>query len=278
MSDFKEFSDGAAGHASGFLVTEEGHLLKKLSNEESKIEVQIFDEIQATNDPIGEFTPHYYKTKTIEDQDYCEMENLLQNFQSPAVMDIKLGKRTFVNAPGNDCKREDLYEKMIKVDPEGPTEEEHEEKCVTKHRYLSFRDQRSTTKGLCCRIEGIKYRDSIIPNPDKKKVLQNISTLSDFTKNLELFMQNDPSLASIFYEKLKSLENVVKSSPVAQNSNLIGSSLLFIHDQSSVGLNVIDFGKTRKLTENEEKDDGYLEGISNLVSVFKLLSNAAKKN
>ena len=61
----------------------------------------------------------------------------------------QLGKRTFVNAPGNDCKREDLYEKMIKVDPEGPTEEEHEEKCVTKHRYLSFRDQRSTTKGLC---------------------------------------------------------------------------------------------------------------------------------
>ena len=54
-----------------------------------------------------------------------------------------------MDCPANHSKREDLYEKMIKIDPNGPTEAEHDDKCVTKLRYLSFRDQRSTTQGLC---------------------------------------------------------------------------------------------------------------------------------
>ena len=38
---------------------------------------------------------------------------------------------------------------MCQVDPDGPTEEEHRKKSVTKTRYLSYRDEKSTTKSLC---------------------------------------------------------------------------------------------------------------------------------
>ena len=56
------------------------------------------------------------------------------------------------------------------------------------------------------------------------------------TRFLKEIFQNDKRLAARFYEKLKQLENVSKSSKVFQNSNVIGSSLLFIHDQTQIAL------------------------------------------
>ena len=38
------------------------------------------------------------------------------------------------------------------------------------------------------RIEGVSYRDSDMEKPDKKKVLQRISCLSEFVKHLQLFV------------------------------------------------------------------------------------------
>ena len=60
-----------------------------------------------------------------------------------------MGIRTFIESDENYVKRQDLYEKMIKVCPKEPTEDEHDEKMITKNRYLSFRDRRSTTSSLC---------------------------------------------------------------------------------------------------------------------------------
>ena len=98
------------------------------------------------------------------------MDNLLDGFDAPAVMDIKViiarqstmsirdkmimniikvGKRTFNDNPDIHTPRTDLYQKMIQVDPSAPTEAERETEAITKCRYLSFRDGRSTTTGLC---------------------------------------------------------------------------------------------------------------------------------
>lgn len=38
------------------------------------------------------------------------------------------------------------------------------------------------------RIEGVSYRDTDMEKPDKKKVLQNIATLDQFVKHLQLFL------------------------------------------------------------------------------------------
>ena len=45
--------------------------------------------------------------------------------------------RTFLESEvKNPVLRKDLYEKMIKLDPDQPTLEEHEQKAITKLRYM----------------------------------------------------------------------------------------------------------------------------------------------
>lgn len=73
-------------------------------------------------------------------------------------MDCKIGVRTYLEEELSKAKekpklRKDMYEKMIQIDPNAPTEDENRVKGVTKPRYMVWRETISSTATLGFRIE-----------------------------------------------------------------------------------------------------------------------------
>lgn len=76
------------------------------------------------------------------------------------IMDIKMGTRTFLEKEAaSPTERSDLFDKMVKIDPNEPTEEEKAKKSVTKLRYMTFRESLSSSSNLGFRIEGVQVCD-----------------------------------------------------------------------------------------------------------------------
>nr|KAG5699766.1 hypothetical protein BaRGS_014182 [Batillaria attramentaria] len=144
-----------AGHQGNFQAGDAGSVLKKLDSREH----QCFQRLM--HDRLQPFVPEYRGVVEKSGERYVQLQDLLCEFTSPCVMDIKMGVRTYLEeelekARKKPTLRKDLYQKMISVDATAPTEEEQQQEAVTKPRYMRFRDDMSSTSSLGFRIEGIK--------------------------------------------------------------------------------------------------------------------------
>lgn len=81
--------------------------------------------------------PRFFGALKDGGQALIELENLMQYFKSPNIMDIKLGCRTFEEEEVQSTKlREDLYDKMLKLYPDCCNEKEKRDKAITKLRLI----------------------------------------------------------------------------------------------------------------------------------------------
>ncbi|XP_023954176.1 inositol-trisphosphate 3-kinase A isoform X1 [Bicyclus anynana] len=267
-----------AGHQGNFKAgPDQGTILKKLSPQEERCFKLLMKDI------LRPFVPEYKGQVTCEDGElYLQLQDLLSDFDCPCVMDCKIGVRTYLEEELAKAKektklRKDMYEKMIQIDPKAPTEEEHRSKGVTKPRYMIWRETISSTSTLGFRIDGVKKADGTSSKDFKttKTRDQIVEAFKDFTASI-------PTAVPRYLERLKSIRATLIESNFFRTHELIGSSLLFVHDKRKASIWMIDFAKTVPVPDGTNIDhnsawkvnnheDGYLIGIDNLISIFESL-------
>ena len=154
----------------------------------------------------------YYREVEYKGDTFIELQDLLFGFNDPHVMDIKMGTRTFLESEvSKTTARSDLYQKMIAVDPDAPTEQEHEQRAVTKLRYMQFREQQSSTCSHGFRIEAMKLPGSP-PITDLKKVKSRQEVLD----TMKLFLGTRVTTREKLLARLKNLRSKIEMSEYFQ--------------------------------------------------------------
>ncbi|XP_016324774.1 inositol-trisphosphate 3-kinase B-like [Sinocyclocheilus anshuiensis] len=263
-----------AGHAGNFKAGANGRILKK----HCECEQQCLDRLM--RDVLKPYVPAYHGDVEKDGERYNQMEDLLADFDLPCVMDCKMGVRTYLEeeltkARKKPSLRADMYQKMIEVDPDAPTAQEREQKAVTKPRYMQWRETISSTAMLGFRIEGIKNEDGTV-NRDFKKT----KTREQVTEAFQDFVKGNKNILHSYLNRLKEIRDTLEISPFFKTHEVIGSSLLFVHDkQEQAKVWMIDFGKTTPLPEGQElshratwvegnREDGYHYGLDHLIDII----------
>lgn len=275
-----------AGHSGNFKAgRSQGTVLKKLCPQEEKCYIQFH------NDSISPFVPEYQGTLILDNEEkFIQLQDCLSSFVKPSIMDCKIGVRTYLEEELAKAKekpklRKDMYEKMIAVDPSAPSDEEKKLKGVTKPRYMVWRETISSTATLGFRIEGVKKCDGT-----SSKEFKTTKTKEQILDAFTDFVTSNSNIAKQYLERLQAIRKALNTSQFFKAHELIGSSLLFVHDNDKACIWMIDFGKTVPLPDGLSIDhktpwvvgnheDGYLIGIDNLISIFtQLVTTLDKKS
>lgn len=263
-----------AGHAGNFQAGDFGRVLKRFC----ECEQQCLQKLK--EDVLQPHVPGYYGVVRKDEQDYNVMDDLLTDFQSPSIMDCKMGSRTYLEEELSKARerprlRKDMFDKMVAVDPQAPTEQERAQQGILKPRYMQWRETLSSTATLGFRIEGIKKADGSC-NTNFKKTKQKEQVM----KALEDFVEGNTQILKLYLQQLEELRSVLEKSPFFRTHEVVGSSLLFVHDASGKArVWMIDFGKTVPLPEPHtldhrtpwvegNREDGYLWGLDNIIEIF----------
>ncbi|KAM9801579.1 inositol-trisphosphate 3-kinase Cb [Neosynchiropus ocellatus] len=266
-----------AGHAGNFQAGENGRLLKRFCECEQQCLQKLME------DPLRPYVPGYYGVVQRDEQDYNLMDDLLAGFDSPSIMDCKMGSRTYLEEELTKAReqprlRRDMYEKMVSVDPKAPTEQERAQQGVLKPRYMQWRETLSSTATFGFRIEGIRKANGTC-NTNFKKTKHKEQVM----KALEDFVHQNTEILKLYLARLEELRTVLDQSEFFRSHEVVGSSLLFVHDSSGKAkVWMIDFGKTVPLPAPQtldhrtpwvegNREDGYMWGLDNLIDIFSAM-------
>ncbi|CAG5095127.1 Oidioi.mRNA.OKI2018_I69.XSR.g14045.t1.cds [Oikopleura dioica] len=240
----ESFECCAGHHQSFFTDPNDGTILKKNEIADGNIsEGHIMKKMQSQT--ISCLIPKLIELVEIEKVEFIKMENLTRRFKAPAIMDVKLGSRTYLFYEANNRQRNDLY--------------------------------KSVTPVKAYRIEG--FRRSCGEKFDKF-CLNRIADKKTAMKYFELFLRcSTIPLAEIctkIVKKLTYIKTRAQSSPFFSSHLFIGTSLLFILDENgSFDVKLIDFAKVREFNPTKEDplpNSEWFRGLDNLIRDFSEIS------
>lgn len=264
-----------AGHEGNFKASERGHILKKFSPIENACLVALMEDV------LRPYVPTYYGQVERDEQTYIKMEDLLMGLEAPSIMDCKIGIRTYLEeelakALLKPTPRKDLYNKMVALDPEAPTPEEHKQQAVTKPRYMQWRESVSSTALMGFRIEGVTVEAGPV-----KKNFKKMKSRDKIMETFVIFTKGRKDILAAYLDRLENMQAALKNSEFFHTHEVIGSSLLFVHDRRGFSnVWMIDFGKTTPAPshinirhdvpwEQGTHEDGYLLGLRNLIASLR---------
>ena len=267
-----------SGHQ-GTIVPASNHSLWKKQPQGNRAEAQAYTEIM--RDPaLRGITPKFFREIQHRNEAFIEIQDLLAEFPdtaSRAVMDIKIGTRTFLESEvSNGNKRADLYRKMVGLAPDEPTEQEHADGAITKLRYMQFRERKSSSATLGFRIEAAQ-----LPGGSLQKDFKRLNTRQQVRQALlQFFGERRHQIACQIRQRLEQIRAAVENSHFFRIHEVVGSSLLLVYDQRRVGAWLIDFAKCSRMEEQRpplthraqwelgNHEDGYLIGLDNLIQLL----------
>ena len=268
------------GHIGTFLTDRRGTILKKAV----PTELEAYTALQG--DSLYEFTPQYLGEATVEGRgQYIVLCDVTQGFGSACVMDCKMGRRTFLECEcSNQIPRADLFAKLVAISKELPTAEETENKAVSKLRYMTARENLSSSAELGFRIDGLT--GGVVSSEELKTVKCDAEIRKVFRAYLAHVAPEAGARRGVLKQivrRLESLETALSTSTFFKRHEMIGSSLLFVSDATRAGVWLIDLAKclplptdievthTRPWSEGNH-EDGWLFGFANILKTWRELS------
>lgn len=212
---------------------------------------------------------------------YIELQDLLHGFREPNVMDVKIGCRTFLETEVvNNTPRPDLYQKMIAVDPQAPTDEEHAAQSVTKLRYMLFREHMSSSASKGFRIEALKMRGQQQPMTS----LKTVKSAEEVQQTVAGFLQSRKGVTKELARRLRQMRSCVEKSEYFQRHEVVGSSVFIVYDEERIGAWMIDFAKSHALPAGVKTthrrqwlpgnhEEGLLHGLDELIRTVENIHN-----
>lgn len=220
--------------------------------------------------------PRYYRELHYAGESFIELQDLLHGFRDPHVMDVKMGTRTFLEDEVSNARaRPDLYEKMVRLDPDAPSAAEHAARAVTKLRYMQFRERRSSSAQQGFRIEAVK-----MPGAPPLTDLQNVREPDQLATTVARFLGDDERARSAVSERLRDIRELFERSDFFKSHEIVGSSIFIIYDEERVGAWLIDFAKTRRVPvgsavthrapwQQGNHEEGFLFGLDRLIQTIE---------
>lgn len=273
-----------SGHPRSIAPIANGIVRKRISGP-GDAEVLAYRQL-STDSHAAKVVPKFLGVHRLEDEHFIELQDLLHGFHDPNVMDIKMGFRTFSeNEVSNTTLREDLYKKMIAIDPEAPTVEEHQRKAITKLRYMLFRENMSSSQDKGFRIEALKMRGcSPVIN------MKTVKSSNEIQATISNFVSGRKRVVKDILKRLKQMRTLIEKSDFFQRHSVVGSSIFIVYDDQKVGVWLIDFAKALPLPQGTKVDhrkrwtlgnceEGLLFGFDELIrtleNVLRSLQQAA---